>query len=104
MRVRVPPMQFLSAPGGDMASDGVVELQKATQALSIAYNAWQGSSFCKVFAVKQDLAGLTREQTIQRQALLRLLGGLVEGEFEAQMDALTAAWISYREATANVPG
>jgi len=83
-------------------SDGVVELQKATQALSIAYNAWQGSSFCKVFAVKQDLAGLDRTQVVQRQALLRLLGSLVEGEFEEQMDKLTAEWIAYREVTANV--
>ena len=78
-------------------SDGAVELQKATQHLGIAANAYQGATFCKQFAVKMDLSGLTPEQVAQRQVLLRILGGLIDAEFEEHMDKLVAAWSAYRQ-------
>jgi hypothetical protein len=80
-------------------SDLVVQLQHATQSLGIAYNAYQGSSFCKIFAVKIDLAGLAPEQIQQRQLLLRLLGQLIDTEFGEQMDKLCTAWIAYRKSS-----
>lgn len=77
--------------------DPVVELQRATQNLGIAYNAYQGSSFCKQFAVKADLTGLDPAQITARQALLRMLGQLIDTEFGEKMDALCSAWQSYRK-------
>ena len=79
-------------------SDGVVELQKAMQCLSSAHNAYHGGSFCKQFAVKSDLAGLSDEQRKYRQALLRMLGGLIDTDLEQSMDALVVAWIAYKQA------
>lgn len=79
-------------------SDGIPELQRSTQSLSRAYNAWQGSFFCKVFAA-QDQLQLDPEQRQMRTALLRMMGELVETEFIRAMDELVVHWIAYREAT-----
>ena len=81
-------------------ADSTVLLQKATQSLGIAYNAYQGSSFCKIFAVKSELSGLSEAQVQARQSLLRMLGQLVDTEFERAMDELTSAWTAYRSSTA----
>lgn len=80
-------------------ADPVVLLQQATQSLGIAYNAYQGSSFCKAFAVKADLGGMAPQQIQQRQLLLRMLGQLIDTEFSEQMDKCCAAWLAYRKST-----
>lgn len=86
-------------PGGiSPMSDGVVELQKVTQNLAIAHNAWQGSFFLKVFAAKL-MPQLSPEESKARLMVLRMTGQLVDTEFERAMDELVTAWKAYREAT-----
>lgn len=83
-------------PTESLPSDAVVHLQQVGQWLSIAYNSHQGSTFCKQFAVKMDLGDLSPEQRAQRQFLLRMLGTLIDTEFEQTMDKLCEAWLAYR--------
>ena len=79
-------------------SDGVTELQKATQNLSRAYNAYQASSFSKYFAAKL-LPELNPDQQKMRITILRLNGDLIDTEFNEAMDLLTANWLEYKRAT-----
>jgi hypothetical protein len=77
-------------------SDAVAQLQKATQNLGRAYNAYQGSSFMKYFAAKL-LPELSESQRSMRLQVLRVGGQLVDTEFESAMDELVASWIEYRK-------
>lgn len=78
-------------------SDGVVELQRATQSLGRAYNAYQGSSFCKYFAVETTV-NLDPQQMQMRVALLKMVGQLIDTEFSRAMDEVVVHWIAYKEA------
>lgn len=76
--------------------DAVVALQKVSQTLSQAYNAWQASSFLSYFAARQQ-PSLTEQQRGMRLQLLRMTGQLVETEFADAMDQLTKAWQEYKQ-------
>lgn len=78
-------------------SDSVVELQKVSQNLGRAYNAYQGSSFAAYFAAKL-MPNLTDEQRKMRLQLLRMMSQLVDTEFKSAMEDLVDAWAKYKEA------